>query len=149
MLRRLMQTDGGVAALVLRLALGVMIFPHGAQKVLGWFGGRGPEGTLGYMHGKLGIPVALAVLAMAAELLGGIGLVVGLLGRVAAFGVGCVMVVAMLLVTAHNGFFMNWTGAKPSEGIEFHILALAMAIAVMILGSGAASLDAAIASRGV
>lgn len=88
MLRRLMQTDGGVAALVLRLALGVMIFPHGAQKVLGWFGGRGPEGTLGYMHGKLGIPVALAVLAMAAELLGGIGLVVGLLGRVAAFGVG-------------------------------------------------------------
>ena len=65
----------------------------------------------------------------------------GLLGRVAAFGIGCVMVVAALMVSLPNGFFMNWTGNLKGEGYEYHLLAVAMALAVMVRGSGAWSLD--------
>jgi putative oxidoreductase len=140
----LFQTDGTIVPLVLRLALAIVIWPHGAQKVLGWFGGPGFGGTLGYF-GSQGIPVPLALLAMAAEFLGPIGLVLGLLTRVAAFGIACVMVVAV--VTAHwkFGFFMNWFGNQKGEGFEFHLLALGIALALIIGGAGRWSIDAQIA----
>jgi putative oxidoreductase len=142
MFGNLMRTDDSVAGLVLRLALGIVIFPHGAQKVLGWFGGYGLSGTWGWMTGTLGIPALFAALAILAEFAGSLGLIVGLLGRVAAFGVFCDMVVAAIVGGhIHNGFFMNWAGNQKGEGIEFHLLAVGIAIAVMIEGSGAFSLD--------
>jgi putative oxidoreductase len=142
MLTKLMRTDGGAAGLVLRLALGIVFFPHGAQKVFGWFGGYGLAGTWGWMTETLHIPALFAALAIIAEFAGSLGLIVGLLGRVAAFGIGVEMVVAAFVGRhVENGFFMNWSGTQKGEGIEFHLLAIGIAIAITLMGSGAFSLD--------
>lgn len=140
-LTALIRTDRDYSALIARMALGVMIIPHGAQKLLGWFGGYGFDGSMGFFTETLGIPWALAFLAIAAEFFGGIGLITGALGRVAALGVGGVMAVAALMVHVQHGFFMNWTGAQAGEGIEFHLLAVALAAVILLKGSGALSLD--------
>lgn len=136
-------TENDAAATVARLALGLMILPHGLQKAFGMFGGYGFEGTMGFFTGTLGIPTAFAFLAIVAEVAGGLGLILGAVGRVAAFGVGMVMVVAALTVHLPNGFFMNWGGGMPAgaEGWEFHLLAAALAVIVMLRGSGALSFD--------
>ena len=144
MFRKLIATDDDVASLVLRVSLGVVFFPHGAQKVLGWFGGYGLSGTMqGFTQG-MGIPTVFAALAIAAEFLGSLGLIVGLLTRVAAFGIAVNMVVAMVLVHLQFGFFMNWFGNQKGEGYEYHLLAIAIAIALMIKGGGKASIDRAL-----
>ena len=140
MFKKLIGTSDDFGVTVVRVALGAVMFPHGAQKVLGWFGGYGFGPTLDAFVTQMGIPVPLALLAFAAEFLGGLGLIVGLLGRVAAFGVLSVMAVAASM-HVQNGFFMDWTGAQGGEGYEFHLLAGAMAIALIIKGSGALSLD--------
>lgn len=142
MLKALMRTDGGITSLVLRLALGVVMLPHGMQKVFGWFGGYGLSGTWGFMTGQMHIPAIFAALAIIAESAGALGLIVGLLGRVAAFGIGVEIAVAAF-VGHHvaNGFFMNWSGHQGGEGFEFHLLVVGIAIALMIRGSGALSLD--------
>ena len=114
--------------------------------MLGWWGGRGFTATMaGFEHS--GIPAVFAFLAIAAEFFGAIGLIVGLLGRVAAFGIFCVMVVAIVKVHSHIGFFMNWTGQQKGEGFEFHLLVLAMTAAIMLTGSGALSMDRALSGR--
>jgi putative oxidoreductase len=140
----LLVTRRDVAPAIARLALGVAIFPHGAQKMLGWFGGPGFAGWMQFLHSTMHIPAPIAVLDPIAEFFGAIGLIVGLLSRVAAFGVACVMVVAVITVHTTNGFFMNWSGAQQGEGFEYHILALALALIVMIKGGGAWSIDSAI-----
>jgi len=148
MFGKLLKTENDAAALVLRLGLGIVMFPHGAQKVLGWFGGSGLAGTWGYMTGQMHIPAIFAALAITAEFAGSLGLIVGLLGRVAAFGIGVEMAVAAFL-GGHvaNGFFMNWSGHQAGEGFEYHILVVVIALAVMIKGSGALSLDRLVSSR--
>jgi putative oxidoreductase len=145
MLHWLLQTDSSLTGLILRVTLAVVMFPHGAQKVFGWFGGHGFKGTMKSFTGS-GIPTVFALLAIAAESLGPLGLAVGLLTRVAAFGIACVMLVAIVTVHWPNGFFMNWEGNQKGEGFEYHLLALAMAISLIIIGAGAWSLDGALAS---
>jgi putative oxidoreductase len=144
MIRRLFATDDSTATAILRLVLGVVFFAHGAQKMLGWFGGFGFSGTMGFFIGAMHIPAPLAFLAIAAEFFGGLGLILGFLTRIAAFGIAVNMLVA--IATVHNafGFFMNWTGAQKGEGIEYHLLVLAMTAFLMIRGAGAFSLDRAI-----
>jgi putative oxidoreductase len=144
MFRKLINTTDDFAVTVLRLFLGVVFFAHGAQKTLGWFGGYGFSGTMGFFTHQMGIPTPLAALAIAAEFLGGIGLLLGFLGRIAAFGIACNMVIAIVMVHQHFGFFANWTGQQKGEGIEYHILAIAIALAIMIKGSGALSVDRAL-----
>jgi putative oxidoreductase len=146
MLRKLTATDNSAATAILRLVLGIVFFAHGAQKTLGWFGGYGFTGTMGFFTGTLHLPPFFAFLAIAAEFLGGIGLIVGLLTRVAAFGIAVNMLVAILMVHGNVGFFMNWSGAQKGEGFEYHLLALAMAVFLMIKGAGALSADGAISS---
>ncbi len=148
MFGKLVKTENDAAALVLRLGLGVVMFPHGAQKVLGWFGGYGLTGTWGFMTGQMHIPAVFAALAITAEFAGSLGLIVGLLGRVAAFGIAVEMAVAAFL-GGHvaNGFFMNWSGHQAGEGFEYHILVVVIALAVMIKGSGALSLDRLLGAR--
>jgi putative oxidoreductase len=141
---RLMQTNNDKVLTLIRLALGIMIVSHGAQKLFGWFGGFGLEGTLGYFA-SIGVPAAAAWLVIAAEFLGGLGLITGLLGRVAAAGVAAVMAGAVFLGGhINNGFFMNWTGGQSGEGWEFFLLATTMAVAIAVRGSGALSLDRAL-----
>lgn len=141
MWKKLIGTTDDYSVTVLRLVLGLVMFPHGAQKVLGWFGGYGFSGTYAAFTEQMGIPGAFVVLAFAAEFLGGLGLIAGLLGRVAALGVLSVMAVAAVMVHLPHGLFMNWSGTQGGEGFEFHLLAGAMALAVMIKGSGALSVD--------
>src|SRR5260370_8003329 len=94
MIRKLIATNNDAAITILRLDLGVVFFAHGAQKALGWFGGYGFTGTMGFFTGMMHIPAVFAFLAIAAEFLGGLGLILGLLTRVAAFGIFCNMIVA-------------------------------------------------------
>jgi putative oxidoreductase len=147
MFRKLLATSDDWTLTLLRLVMGMVFFMHGAQKALGWFGGYGFSGTMGFFTQQMHIPAAFAFLAICAEFLGGIGLIVGLLSRVAAFGIACNMTVAVLLVHAQFGIFMNWTGQQKGEGFEYHLLALAIAFVVMIKGSGALSLDRVLTSK--
>ena len=129
-----------------RAALAFVMFPHGAQHALGWFGGYGFAGTYGWMTGTLGIPAPLAALAIATELVAPLFLLAGFGGRAAAAGLAAILAVA---ATTHvsNGFFMNWLGANPGEGFEYHILAVALAASVIVRGSGAWSVDRVLAAR--
>lgn len=145
MLRNLLRTPNDPAPALARVALGLVLFPHGAQHVLGWFGGYGFQGTLGWMTGTLGFPAALAGLALLTEITAPVALVLGFGGRVAALGVVGLMLGA-LSTHLGNGFFMNWFGTLPagSEGFEYHLIAIALAGVVVLRGSGAWSLDRAI-----
>jgi len=144
MFRKLISTSNDFTLTVVRLVLGVTFFAHGAQKMLGWFGGYGFHGTMGFFTQMLHVPAPLAFLAICAEFFGGLGLIVGLLGRVAAFGIAVNMLVAIFTVHLQNGFFANWTGQQKGEGFEYHLLAIALALVVMVKGSGALSVDRAL-----
>lgn len=146
-LQTLFKTNDRVSSLVARLALGLVMFPHGAQKALGWFGGYGFSGTMGFFTGQLHIPALFAFLAIAAEFAGSIGLITGCLSRVAALGIGVNMVVATLLVHGANGFFMNWYGNQKGEGFEYHLLALGLAVGVILAGAGKWSIDSVLSRR--
>jgi putative oxidoreductase len=146
MVRKLFDTDDSTATAILRLVMGVVFFAHGAQKMLGWFGGFGFSGTMGFFTGAMHIPATLAFLAIAAEFFGGLGLILGFLTRIAAFGIAANMVVAIGTVHAAFGFFMNWSGKQKGEGFEYHLLALAITAFLMIRGAGAFSIDRAIAT---
>lgn len=146
-LRRIVATPADLAPMIARVTLGAVMFPHGAQKALGWFGGYGWSGTYVFFTSKLGVPGPLAVLAILAEFAGALALIAGVGSRIAAFGIAVVMLVAVGMVHLPNGFFMNWTGAQAGEGFEYHLLALALSAIILVKGGGAASLDARIAKR--
>jgi len=141
MLSKLTATDNISATAILRVVAGIVFFAHGAQKMLGWFGGYGFSGTMGFFTGTLHIPAFFAFLAISAEFFGGLGLILGLLTRIAAFGIAVNMAVAVVTVHSQFGFFANWSGTQKGEGIEFHLLALAILAFLMIRGAGAFSLD--------
>ncbi len=145
--RAFVATRSDIAVMVARLTLGAVMFPHGAQKVLGLFGGYGYAGTMGFFTGKMGIPAPLAFLAIAAEFLGSLALLTGLLSRAAALGIASVMVVAVATAHLSNGFFMNWNANQKGEGFEYHLLALALAFIVILRGGGALSLDRLLTRR--
>jgi putative oxidoreductase len=124
------------AALIARLTLAIVMFPHGAQKLLGWFGGYGWRRTIEFFTHTFHMSPTLVWLLIAAEFLGSIALVLGLLSRVAALGFIASMAGAITMVHAYHGFFMNWSGQQKGEGFEFHILALGLALVVLITGGG-------------
>jgi len=141
-LQRAIATGDDRAATVARVALGLIILPHGLQHALGFFGGYGFSGTLGWMTGTLGFPAPLAALAIATELIAPFLLIAGLAGRLAAAGIIYIMAGAVMS-HAPAGFFMNWFGKLPpgTEGFEYHLLAAVLAAVVLIKGSGALSVD--------
>ena len=145
----LLKTNNSFAPTLARLTLGIVMFPHGAQKVLGCFGGYGFIGTMHFFTDQMHIPAVFAVLAIAAEFLGSLGLITGFLSRIAAFGIAVNMLVAVKMVHGANGFFMNWYGNQKGEGFEYHLLAVGLALIVLIYGAGKASVDAAIAGQPV
>ena len=139
-MKSLMNTSEDVSLTILRIFLGVVFFAHGAQKMLGWFGGYGFHPTMGFF-GQIGVPAAVAFLVICAEFFGSIGLILGLLTRIAAFGIGADMIGAIFIVHLKNGFFMNWAGTQKGEGFEFHLLAIAISAALLLRGGGAFSID--------
>ena len=144
---RVLATSPALSGPILRLGLALVLFPHGAQKLFGWFGGYGWSGTMGFLTGKIGVPTPIAALVILIESVGPLFLLLGLLTRPAALGVIAVMLGAIATVHAPNGFFMNWTGAQAGEGFEYHLLVIAMALALLISGGGSFSADARLARR--
>jgi putative oxidoreductase len=133
--------------LLVRIALGIVILPHGAQKALGLFGGYGFAGTVGFFQ-SMGLPFIIGTLVILAEFVGSIGLIFGFGTRFMAFSVGLTMAGAAILGGhIHNGFFMNWFGMQKGEGVEYFILVVGMALAVLISGSGKFSFDNLISEK--
>jgi putative oxidoreductase len=137
---KLLGTDRDIGSVIIRVFAGAVMFPHGAQKLLGWFGGYGFNGTMGFFTEQKGIPYILALLVIIAESFGALALITGLFTRVAAFGIGATMVVAAFM-HAGNGFFMNWFGGQEGEGFEYHLLVIGMTLALIVKGAGRWSLD--------
>jgi len=124
------------ALLLLRLALGGVMWAHGAQKLLGLFGGHGPQGFVHYV-GSLGMPPALAWLVVAIEFFGGIAIVLGILSRLAALGFAAEMVIAIVKIHLANGFFMNWNAqAGQGEGYEYPLVLAVVAFTLLLTGPG-------------
>lgn len=144
---RLLRTEGDLSAFLLRLTLALVLFPHGAQKVFGWFGGHGLEPTLQYFQNDLGVPLVFGIVAIAAEFLGSIALFIGFLTRLVAFVVAVEMIVAVYLVHLDFGFFMNWMGGQKGEGFEYHILLLGICLALILKGGGLWSIDRVLNAR--
>lgn len=144
-LHRLLSTDRSTTTFVHRAVLGAVLLPHGLQKLLGWFGGYGFDGTMAYLTAHVGLPAPLALLVILGESLGAIALVLGLGTRLAAAGAAAIMVGAVVTTHLPYGFFMDWAGARGGEGFEYHLLALALATPLMVRGGGRWSLDGAIA----
>ena len=141
MLKRFFSTEDNLTPLVIRVMLGVVMLPHGAQKALGMFGGGGFAATMKGMSQGMGIPSIVVLLIIASEFLGSIGLILGVATRFCAFGAFSIMTGAIFMVHLPNGFFMNWFGNQAGEGFEYHLLAIGMAVALMITGGGRWSLD--------
>lgn len=146
MIKKLIGTSNDIAPFVARVTLGLVMFPHGAQKALGLFGGHGFSATMGGFTG-MGMPAIVAVLVILGEFLGSLGLIFGAVSRFAAFGIAMIMTGAIFMVHLKNGFFMNWFGQQAGEGYEYHLLAIGLALIVMIKGSGRWSIDKAIESK--
>lgn len=146
-LQLLLKTDKSPAQLIARLVLGIVFFAHGAQLTLGWFGGYGYTGSMGFFTGTMHIPALFAFLAIFAQFAGSIALILGVLSRLAALGIAIVMAVAIATVHVKVGFFMNWYGNQKGEGYEYHLLAIALALVVMIKGAGPVSIDAALTRK--
>ena len=140
MLRRLMRTDDNLGSTLLRLFLGIVFFPHGAQKLLGLFGGGGFAKTMSGMTG-MGLPAVIVFLVILIEFFGSLSLLLGFLSRVSAVGILCVMLGAVFTVHLKNGFFMNWMGNQKGEGFEYHLLVIGICLALLVLGSGRYSVD--------
>ena len=136
------RTESDTSATLARVVLAIVMFPHGAQHLLGWFGGYGFAGTHAWMSGTLGFPASLAAVAIVTEFVAPFALLAGVGGRVAALGIAGLMLGAASTHAA-NGFFMNWVGSLPAgaEGFEYHVLAIALSLVVVLKGSGAWSID--------
>jgi putative oxidoreductase len=146
MFKKFLVTKQDYTIAAIRLVFGAVFFAHGAQKALGWFGGDGFNKTMGSFQ-QMDIPASLAALAIAAEFLGGLGLLTGFLTRLAALGIITNMIVAILMVHSKVGFFMNWSGSQKGEGFEYHLLAIALGLTLLVKGAGAFSVDRLLAAR--
>ncbi len=146
-MRKLFETDDAWTGLILRAMLGVVMFPHGAQKLLGWYGGFGFAGTLGFFTEQMHLPWLVALLVIIGESFGSLGLLIGLLTRFTAASMALIMVGAIGLVHWPNGFFMNWFGKQAGEGFEYHLLVIAICAALIITGGGKWSVDSVIAEK--
>jgi putative oxidoreductase len=146
-MKRLFETDEAWSSLILCVLLGLVIFPHGAQKVLGWYGGFGFSGTLGFFTEQMHLPWVVAFLVIIGEFFGSVGLLVGFLTRLTAASLAVIMLGAIATVHWPHGFFMNWFGKQAGEGFEYHLLVIAICAALVITGAGRWSVDGAIAKR--
>lgn len=146
-MKKIFTTNENYTSTIIRIVLGVILFPHGAQKLLGWFGGYGFNGTMGFLTGTVGLPWILALLVILIEFFGALALIFGFATRIVA--VGIISLFTGIVLTSHlqNGFFMNWYSNTKGEGYEFHLLIIGIAVALLVSGAGKWSVDYAIHSK--
>jgi putative oxidoreductase len=147
LLRATFATEAQLSGLALRATLALVMFPHGAQKLLGWWGGYGLEGTHGFLTQAIGLPSLAAYGVILLEFLGPLALALGLATRWVALGFLGLMFGAIATVHAPHGFFMNWSGAQAGEGFEYHLLVIGLSLALVLQGGGRGALDRAVAAR--
>ncbi len=131
--------------LYLRVTLGVILFPHGAQKLVGWFGGFGFDGTIGFFTDTIGLPWIIGFLVILIEFFGALALIMGFTTRIMALGTLAIMLGAIWTSHLEFGFFMNWSGNQPGEGYEYHLLVIA--IALIMRGGGKWAIDSLFVNR--
>lgn len=147
-LSKLFQTDEkSYSLLFLRITAAIVMLPHGAQKLFGWFGGHGFQATINGFSSYVGIPPFLGALNILVESVGALFLLFGLFSRISAFGLAVTMVVAVFTAHIQNGFFMNWSGTAAGEGFEYHILYFAISFLLLVKGGGAYALDTVLAKK--
>jgi len=147
-MKKLFVTDqNNRTALIARLSVALVIFPHGAQKLFGWFGGYGFDGTMGFLTSQAGLPYIVALLVIMIETFASLFLLFGFATRIAAFGILANFIGVVLKNHVGNGFFMNWAGSQKGEGIEYFLLLFGLTIILLITGGGKASLDAALVKQ--
>jgi len=146
-MKRLFQTNDEWTGLILRLTVGLVMLPHGAQKLLGWFGGFGFDGTMGFFTQKMGMPWLIAFLVIIGESFGSLALLTGFLTRFSAASLAVIMLGAVTMVHLPYGFFMNWFGQQQGEGFEYHLLVIGIAAALLITGAGKWSVDRLITEK--
>jgi len=146
-MKKIFQTNESTALTISRVMLGLVLFPHGAQKLLGWFGGYGFNATMGFLTGGMNLPWMIAFLVIIIEFFGALALIFGVGTRI--ISVALIFLFAGIIFTSHgqNGFFMNWGGKQAGEGFEYHLLVLAMAVTLLIGGAGKWSIDYAVQKR--
>ena len=140
-MKNFFQTNASFSYWVPRVVLGCVMFPHGAQKLFGWFGGFGFTNTMTYFTETAGLPWIIAFLIIMGESLGSLGIILGFFTRLSAFGLICIMVGAIITVHIPNGLFMNWFGKQAGEGFEYHLLVIGISIPLLISGGGKYSVD--------
>jgi putative oxidoreductase len=146
-MRALFATDEAWSSLILRVMLGLVMFPHGAQKLLGWYGGFGFSGTIGYFTIAMHLPWIIAFLIIIGEFFGSLALIAGFLTRFTALSIAIIMVGAITMVHWPHGFFMNWFGKQTGEGYEYHLLVIAISVALIVAGGGKWSVDGILAKQ--
>jgi len=136
------------SAFIARVFLGIVVFPHGAQKLLGWFNGNGFHDTMNSLTQNQNLPLIIAFLVIIIEFFAPLFLIIGFLTRVAALGIGIEFIGIVIKAHIHNGFFMNWYQQPgKGEGLEYFILLFGLVIITLISGGGRASLDAALSRK--
>jgi len=146
-MKQLFSTDDSWTGFIARITLGVVMFPHGAQKVLGWYGGHGFMGSMGFFTEQMGMPALIAFLVIVGEFFGSHGLLAGVLTRFTSASFVLIMLGAIVMVHWPNGFFMNWAGQQPGEGYEYHLLVIGLSLSLLVTGGGKFSLDRLIANK--
>jgi putative oxidoreductase len=141
MLLQILATDPNWVPTFARIILGIIFFAHGSQKVFGWFGGPGLKQTLRNLTEHAGLPAVVALAAVGTEFFGGAALILGFLARLSALGIAVNMLAAIFMVHGKYGLFMNWFGDRKGHGIEYHLLAIALAVVIIVEGAGAFSVD--------
>lgn len=147
MIQRLLATEPQLSPLILRMVFAIVLWPHGAQKLLGCFGGHGFTPSMHHLYAEAGLPSPIAFLVIFLEFFGSLFILFGLFTRLVA-AAGIILFIGMI-VTVHFqfGFFMNWFGAQKGEGFEYHLLAIGLLISLIMTGAGKASVDALIINR--
>jgi putative oxidoreductase len=141
-----LRTNDNFTGLLARLTIGLVLFPHGAQKLLGWWGGNGFTGTMKYFTDTVQLPYPVGALVIFIEFLCPLLLTIGIGTRIAAFMILIVMA-GVIAAVQHQYFFMNWFGAQQGEGAEFFLLMIGLCLISLLEGGGSFSIDRLISSR--
>lgn len=147
LVKKLLRTHPNIGFSIARLTLGLVIFPHGAQKLLGLFGGYGYTSTMDFFTTQMGLPSIVAFSVIMIEFFGSISLFLGVLSRFWALALAGMFMGIIYTTQLEHGFFMNWFGDQAGEGYEYSLLIIGLALSIVVNGSGKWSIDNLISKK--